>query len=66
MPRFLDGPSADALRIMLIGLRNIDDLLGDYFIYGIGTGFQMEGFERGFIRLGHNFDLVGTKCRPFD
>jgi len=26
----------------------------------------MKGFERGFIRLGHNFDLVGTKCRVFD
>jgi len=51
---------------MLTGLHNIDDSFGDYFIYRIGTGFQMKGFERGFIRLGHNFDLVGTKCRVFD
>jgi len=64
--QFFDGPSADALRIMLTGLHNIDDSFGDYFIYRIGTGFQMKGFERGFIRLGHNFDLVGTKCRVFD
>jgi len=38
--QFRDGPGADALRIMLIGLHNTDDLFGNYFIYGMGAGFQ--------------------------
>ena len=35
-------PRADPLRIALIGLYDIDDLLGDYFIYRVGTGFEMK------------------------
>ena len=35
-------PRADPLRIALIGLCDIDDLLGDYFVYWIGTGFEMK------------------------
>ena len=33
-------PRADPLRIALIGLCDIDDLLGDYFIYRVGTALR--------------------------